>query len=289
MKKSLTILLLLLAAPAASLQAEPRYPWQAQGESVENISERFTPPDGFERIVVSPGSFADWLRHLPLKPDQTPVYLYDGRLKPNQRVHRAVIDIDTGDSDLQQCADAVMRLRAEYLYSQQAYDRIRFNFTSGDTARYSSWRAGQRPEVSGNQVRWKTSANADDSYDNFRNYLDSVFMYAGTASLSKELRPRKPQDIQIGDVFIKGGFPGHAVIVVDMAKDPVSGKKAFLLAQSYMPAQDIHILKNPLSRGGSPWFELPSRGKLHTPEWDFKLSELKTFGDDSTRLTFIDR
>ena len=48
--------------------------------------------------------------------------------------------------------------------------------------------------------------------------------------------------IEIGDIFIRGGFPGHAVLVVDMAIHPVSGQKAVLLAQSYMPAQDIHIL-----------------------------------------------
>ena len=27
------------------------------------------------------------------------------------------------------------------------------------------------------------------------------------------------QNMKIGDVFIQGGFPGHAVIVVDMVED----------------------------------------------------------------------
>ena len=51
--------------------------------------------------------------------------------------------------------------------------------------------------------------------------------------------------MQIGDVFIKGGFPGHAVVVLDMAENDRTGQRVFLLAQSYMPAQDIHIMKNP--------------------------------------------
>ena len=51
--------------------------------------------------------------------------------------------------------------------------------------------------------------------------------------------------LQPGDVFIKGGSPGHAVIVVDVAIYTQTGKKVFLLAQSYMPAQQIHILVNP--------------------------------------------
>ena len=83
-----------------------------------------------------------------------------------------------------------------------------------------------------------------------------VFMYAGTASLSKELRTVPYTSLQAGDVFIKGGSPGHAVIVVDVAIHPKTKKKVFLLAQSYMPAQQIHILVNPANRNLSPWYEL---------------------------------
>ena len=49
--------------------------------------------------------------------------------------------------------------------------------------------------------------------------------------------------MQAGDIFIYGGFPGHAVTVMAVAKNG-EGKKIFLLSQGYMPAQDIHILKN---------------------------------------------
>ncbi len=285
MKKLSIFLLFLLALPFGA-GAGPWYPWRPNATAVDTIASRFPPPRGYRRSREMPGSFGDWLRHLPLKPKGSPVHLYDGRLKPNQQAHCAVIDIDAGDSDLQQCADAVMRLRAEYLYSRAAYSRIRFNFTSGDTARYSRWRQGFRPVVDGNHVDWHNSATADSSYDNFRDYLDSVFMYAGTWSLSQELRPRRrARDIAIGDVFIKGGFPGHAVIVVDLAVNPKNGDKVFLLAQSYMPAQDIHVLKNPASRDGSPWYHLPRDGKLQTPEWDFSITELKTFADAVTRLS----
>ncbi len=288
--QKLFILLLFLLATSFSAGAEPWYPWRSDAAGLDTIASRFAPPPGYHRTSETPGSFGDWLRHLPLKPEGSPVHLYDGRLKPNQQAHCAVIDIDAGDSDLQQCADAVMRLRAEYLYSRAAYNRIHFNFTSGDTAHYSRWRQGFRPVVHGNRVDWRNSATADDSYDNFRDYLDSVFMYAGTWSLSQELHPRRnARDIAIGDVFIKGGFPGHAVIVVDMAVDPESGDKAFLLAQSYMPAQDIHVLRNPASRDGSPWYHLPRNGKLRTPEWDFRITELKTFDDAITQLSGLNR
>lgn len=72
---------------------------------------------------------------------------------------------------------------------------------------------------------------------------------------------------------------GHAVIVVDVAIYPQTGKKVFLLTQSYMPAQQIQILVNPANRGLSPWYELSDNdeGKLYTPEWVFEKKDLKRF------------
>jgi len=82
-------------------------------------------------------------------------------------------------------------------------------------------------------------------------------MYAGSFSLSKELhRVQDVNEMKISDVFIDGGFPGHAVIVVDMAVNRRTEKKVFLLAQSYMPAQDIHVLKNLTNSTLVPWIVL---------------------------------
>jgi hypothetical protein len=84
-------------------------------------------------------------------------------------------------------------------------------------------------------------------------------------------------EMQIGDVFIKGGFPGHAVIVVDLAEDEGSGKKVFLLAQSFTPAQEMHILKNPNDETMSPWYPLDFGERLFTPEWTFQRNDLHRF------------
>ncbi|MFM7767840.1 MAG: DUF4846 domain-containing protein, partial [Bacteroidota bacterium] len=108
-------------------------------------------------------------------------------------------------------------------------------------------------------------------------YMEMVFSYAGTASLEKELKPVDLADMQIGDLFIKGGFPGHAVVVVDMAVHESTGEKLFLLAQSYMPAQETHVLKNPNDAGLSPWYALDFDGELTTPEWTFGRQQLKRF------------
>jgi hypothetical protein len=103
-----------------------------------------------------------------------------------------------------------------------------------------------------------------------------VFTYAGSASLAAELvAVADPAEIRPGDVFIQGGFPGHAVLVTDVAEDS-AGERILLLLQSYMPAQDIHVLTNP-SSPISPWYSARKEGVLQTPEWTFRYSDLRRF------------
>jgi len=254
------------------------YPWLAEYDASNAIANRIPAPDGYERPRTSPGTFGHWLRHLPLKEGTPPVHLYDGRLKRNQAAHFAVVDMDVGDRDLQQCADAVIRLRAEYLRSAGRSEAIHFNFTSGHRADLTRWIAGYRPLVNGNSVEWVKSREEDSSYEGFGSYLNTVFAYAGSHSLSEELQGvENESEMRIGDVFIQGGFPGHAVIVVDMAANGETGKKLFLLAQSYMPAQEAHILNNINDDTLSPWYDLDFGDTLRTPEWTFVRGDLKRF------------
>lgn len=217
------------------------------------------------------------MQNTSLKPHGTLVHYYNGQEKAN-KVAAAVLSYDVGNKDLQQCADAVMRLRAEYLYKTKQFDLLHFNFTSGFKADYSKWRSGYRISVKGNNVSWIKTTKESESYQSFREYLNIVFTYAGTASLTKELKQISLSQMQIGDVFIKGGSPGHAVIVVDMAVNPKTNKKLFMVAQSYMPAQDIHILINQNKSTISPWYDLDeTASEIETPEWTFAANQLKRF------------
>jgi len=209
-------------------------------------------PEGFTRVKSETGTFGHWLRNIKLKKNNT-VYLYNGKPKSNQSAQYAVADIPVGKKDLQQCADAVMRLRAEYLFEQKRFPEIVFSDNSGK--KYS----------------WKGGADASS----FPQYLELVFGMCGTASLEKQLKPTIVKNIKPGDVFIKGGFPGHAMIVTDVAKNK-TGKTVFMLAQSYMPAQDIHIVKNP-ANPASPWFEANEETEIVTPEWTFLSSQLRAW------------
>jgi hypothetical protein len=277
--RTIALAIFILGLLVLTSHPEPKgYPWLEEQELQATIATEIPPAEGYERTALETGSFAHWLRHLPLKKKDTQVYLYNGKKKMNQDAHYAVVDIDTGTRDLQQCADAIIRLRGEYLYSKGLYSSINFTFTSGDEASFTQWAAGYRPKVNGNKVQWVKNAGQDSSYRNFRRYLTTVYIYAGTYSLSKELKPRGDiQEMRIGDVFIEPGFPGHAVIVVDMAENKENGEKVFLLAQSFMPAQDIHVLKNPNNAGLSPWYDLEFGRTLRTPEWRFKDTDLKYF------------
>lgn len=272
------LLILALTVLVTDAIAAPAYTWRGENTASETIATRIAPPQGFTRVPAAPDSFAAWLRGLPLKPADAPVRLHDGRLKPNQSIHAAVVAIDTGRRDLQQCADAVMRLRAEYLYARRELTRLAFNFTSGDRTAFTKWARGLRPAVSGNRVRWVRRSATGTGRKSFRAWLDSVFTYAGTYSLQREMRPVVDlADLRIGDVFIQGGFPGHAVLVVDLAENPQTGERRFLLTQSYMPAQDIHVLKSP---NGGIWYSIPAKGTaLETPEWTFKAGDLHRFQD----------
>jgi len=240
----------------------------------DRIATRFDVPAGYTRVHATPNSFAAWLRNLPLLPPGSPVVLHQGERKARQDVHAAVLDVSVGVKDLQQCADAVMRLRAEYLFAQGRLNEIQFNFTNGFKAEFRRWKNGERIKVVGNQCSWSASSRPDSSHATLLAYLDRVFTYAGTLSLSKELRPVEGADIEPGDVFIQGGSPGHAVIVVDVAMTK-EGQRAFLLAQSYMPAQSIHILKNLHEPAFGAWFLYVAADELYTPEWTFAWSDRK--------------
>jgi len=271
-------ILLLFASLILPTPSHAQYPWLDHYDSAQSIENRIPPPEGHKRTEVEEGSFQQWLRNLPLKEGKPAIYLYNGKKKNFQLANYAVIDIDVGDQDLQQCADAVIRLRAEYLYSKGQYDSIAFNFTSGDRFRYSDWLKGVTPEVEDSQVSWKQLSGREDSRATFRQYLEILFTYAGSYSLSEELlKIEEPEDIRIGDVFIEGGFPGHAVIVVDMAESVKDGKKLFLAAQSYTPAQDMHIVKNPTNFSLSPWFKSDFGKRLYMLEWVFGRNDLKRF------------
>ena len=274
------ICILLILSPI--LNAENIYPWLQNYDAKNTIAERIKVPEGYTRVKVKKNSFADWLRHLPLKPKGTFVRYWNGGLKSNQDIHVSVVDMDLIGRDLQQCVDAIIRLRAEYLWSVGKADKIQFSYScSREPIPWKRWKEGWRTKIykrnGRDAFRWVKIDSDDDSRENFKNYLYSIMMYAGTWSLSEDMKKISSSEVKIGDAFVQGALPGfgHAVLILDMAVSS-SGKKIMLLGQSYMPAQDFHMLKKP-QHEFSPWYDVNFGETLSTPQWTFQAGHTRRF------------
>ena len=242
------------------------------------VKARFEAPKNYHWIDEKANSFGYFLENFQLKKHGSPIKKFDGSEITTQNLHEAIFDIDVGTKDLQQCADAVIRLRAEYLFKTKNFDKIKFHFTSGDLMSWNDYKNGVRAFVNGNSVSFRKTENFDDSYENFRKYLDLIFNYAGTISLNKESNAvLKTSDLKTGDFLITPGSPGHVVFIAGVCENAV-GKKLFLLAEGFTPAQSIHLLKNPFNPNISPWYELDvNTAQTKTARYIFEPSNFRNF------------
>ena len=234
---------------------------------------RFQVPEGYTRVPADEESLGTFLRTYPLKKAGAKVKLFDGSDKTNQSAHAAVFKFPLAGEELQQCADSVMRVYAEYFWQTGQYDRIAFHFVDGFLAEYSKWRKGKRIQVGMGETAWIDGGKEDKSYEAFAKFMRIVYAYASTISLKNESKSISLKKIQIGDIFIKAGSPGHVVMVVDVCEN-ADGKKAFLLAQGYTPAQQFHVLKNPAHEEDPWYYQEEIKYPLKTPEYTFEKGSL---------------
>ena len=216
-------------------------------------------------------SWIYFLQHLPVI--HGPILDYKGTPVPYQQKHVAIINYDVGTKDLQQCADALMRLRAEYLFEQHRYHEIGFHFVNGFLYKWDQYCKGIKVAPAGNTIKLIKAAPSPYNHESLRRYLDIVYNYASTISLAKELK--KANDFEPGTVVIYPGSPGHCFIIIDEAKDK-DGEKVFKLAEGYSPAQSIYILSNLVEPEISPWYHL-HKGTITTSSCRFINYELRSF------------
>jgi hypothetical protein len=173
-----------------------------------------------------------------------------------------------GKRDLQQCADSAIRLHAEYLWYREQAHEAAYHFTSGDRSSWTDWRRGERFVIAGSKVGRIRGAPRANSHRAYRGWLTHLFRYAGTRSLARDSDAVGARPFAAGDFFVQPGGPGHAVMIVDVAEHS-DGRRAALIGQGFMPAEDFHILE---SRGRATvdgvWFLLPAgMGHVSTPSW----------------------
>ncbi|MGX9986698.1 DUF4846 domain-containing protein [Soonwooa purpurea] len=243
-------------------------------EKFNILKDRLIPMSGYQRVETKLNSWESFLQNLNLQESGKPILKYDGTEISDQKHHVGILTYDVGSKDLQQCADALIRLRAEYLFKNEKYNAIHFKFTSGHQFYWNEYADGLRPIVSGNNVDFSKRAapNSINSYQDFRQYLDIIYTYAGTISLARDLKESKNKiEFNIGDLIITPGSPGHVVMIVD--KIEKGNEKRYALIEGYTPAQSIHIL----SKNGNPWFDIKPSKEIITPRYHFEKPVIKQF------------
>ncbi|MEE2757279.1 MAG: DUF4846 domain-containing protein [Myxococcota bacterium] len=257
------------------------YPWleHLTGPRPKTISlkERFPTPPGYKRTELQAGSFGSWLRTLPVRLDRAHVLSYD-----HQRLVRpskAIVLLDVGKRDFQQCADSIIRLHGEYLWHKNKAHKARYHFTDGQPTSWRGWVRGERFRAVGHRLKKYRGRSRANHYKNYRRWLTYIFIYAGTRSMKYDSSPVEAGDLKPGDFFVRPGGPGHAVFLLDTAVNE-SGQTIGLIGQGFMPAEDFHILYGQ-NTVDSVWFPLPQtvEEEMPTPSWPqpFRLEDARRF------------
>jgi hypothetical protein len=265
------------AAPASSASAAPahagtyvpdpkRYCWLGDDRDFPkpdaSLEQRFAAPPGYVRVKVEPNSFAEWLRGLPMAPEGTPVKSFDGKetLAGDDDFMAGVVAIDVGSQDLQQSADVIIRLHAEYMWSRGEKDQISYRSATKLSLPLSRWEKGQRLIAQGPNVFWAVQGKpAEIDHAEFRRYLDSVFTWANSTSLGPRSEPvEDPKQLTAGDFFLQSQ---DVAIVLDIADKP-SGERVALLAKARSRAESIHVLR---PGKATAWFSVRPPVPVMTP------------------------
>lgn len=287
MKKGLLIVFVLVSLVVLAFQFKPvKRAVKVVTASIEtpnlidkdslSIASRVNIPEGYKRVAYDKGSFADYLRNYKLKPFGSKIINYDDTAYFWQGGHIGILEIPVPKNGLQQCADALIRIRSEYLWDTNRKDEIGFNFTSGHYCSWSKYAEGYRPKINGNKVTFSKTASANHSKDNFYKYLNLIYMYSGTLSLYNELKSIDDANLQVGDMLIKGGSPGHIVMICDAVVND-QGNKLFLLFQGNTPAQSVHLVKNLEADTISPWYELKTDAVIPVSNYTFSSAKFVRF------------
>ena len=284
MKKSLITLFILASVVVLALQLKPvKHLVNALvletnliNKDSLTIRSRVNPPEGFSRVKYPDGSFENYLRNYKLKAYGSKIINYDQSEYFWQQGHIGILEIPVPKNGLQQCADALIRVRSEYLWEHNRKGEIGFQFTSGHYCSWKKYAEGFRPKIKGNKVTFHKTAKANHSKINFYNYLNLIYSYSGTLSLFNELKSIKDPEIKLGDMLIKGGSPGHIVMICDEVIND-KGEKLFLLFQGNTPAQSVHLVKNLEDSDISPWYQLKNDEVISVSNYTFRSSKFVRF------------
>ena len=125
------------------------------------LAERINTPKGYTREEAEKGSLVDFLRKYSLKKSTGVVKTWDGKKAKDITNTPAVFKLPLAKENLQWAGGSVIRLYTEYLWENQMYDKISFQFSDGFAAQYQKWREGFRIRKDATGAIWVNGGELD--------------------------------------------------------------------------------------------------------------------------------
>jgi hypothetical protein len=259
--------------PAGSADPWPELKWyrwvedssRPMPEPVDTVMRRFARSlPGYGGFPDDPNSWSEWLRLLPLAASGTPVRNYRGEIvvPGDDEQLAAVVAIDIGSRDLQQSADVLLRLHAEWRWYR---GELRMLYLSDSKLELplQKWGAGERLVAAGGQPKWVAQAAAKPKLDgvDFREYLEAVLAWSDGQALVAESVPLAPEGLEPGAFFLRQGHPADVLVVLDVATSP-AGERAMLLAHARNPSENIHVIR---PTRDTVWFPVRTHQPVRVP------------------------
>ena len=218
------------------------------------IGEISPPPNDYKRIEIEKNSFAEYLRNLPLKEKGSDVINYRGDVfKSGSDTSVAfIVNMDIMGRRLEQCMDILVRLYAEYLWSVKQIDSLILPLPGGYWLQWRDWQSGLRPFFKGIKMKMQKSIQHGNPEQIYQSYLNTIYNESHTQQFFHAYQSVPRENVQIGDIIIKKGTKGHAVMIVDLAKNK-EGELAALIGNGDTPACQLFLLNYKVNR---PWIPL---------------------------------
>lgn len=267
----LVVLFLFLANSATYCEIWYKYGGCEKYSVSNSIFERIPTPAGYERIKLYKNSFAEWIRYLPLRPEDSVILTYTGDPLPESFYNVwAVIDIPLYfNRDIEQCADYAYRFWFEYQKEVGFGEDLWLTDYNGNKIYYYRWKRGRENPTLRRFFKW--------TCDNANSY-----------SLMKGLyEVKEEQNLGPGDIIVqnRSGGIGHVSIIFDVCEDKMR-RRLYLIGYSFMPAQECHIEKADENYGVNGWFTLKGYFKYLEEHLPFGRPVLRSFiKQDTIKLT----
>lgn len=206
-------------------------------------------------MTLSPGSYAAWVRQMPLKPDNAILSHVGDTVPPGFYRVLAVSALPLMfRDDLEQCADWCFRLWAEYHRESDKLGRL-YLFNYGGRRMFFS-----------------------KSGKTFRGFLRWAMANANSYSLKRGCLSVDSTELMPGDMLVQNrdGGIGHVSVAIDVCRDS-SGNKFYLFGYGYMPAQEFHLERADAELGRDGWFSLDGYLQYLNRHFDFGRPAFRRF------------